>query len=262
MRHLYTHLGEAQLALLLIGLSVGVSLGSLWLSYRFLPRLRFEENSADFGQIYGSAIGTIFSLIFALVIVADWQNYDRLSAGVSTEVNVLNNLHENLESFPAGLRIQGQAKLAAYVNRVVTVEWPLMADGQRDPGSEGLLAELTALLGWRKAVSLNELPAQAEMLRLLAEARNLRQDRIQGGAPYLDLPMWMSLGVGSVILLGFSALLNMPSRRQHYIMQGALGASIGVVLYLLLIYDTPFIGPGAITPAAMKALPEQIWVAP
>ena len=259
MRHLYLHLGETQLAVLVILTAVAASLALLQLSCRFLPRLRFEPRSSDVAQIYGTAIGTIFSLIFALVIVSDWQNFDRLSSGVDTEVNVLDNLHQNLESWPAGLRLPAQASLAAYVDRTVEVEWPLMAEGRRDPGSERLLAEVTALLRRHQAASLGELPAQQENLRLLAQARSLRQDRIKGGVSYLDLPMWLSLSLGSGILLGFASLLNVPSRGRHLLMQGALGASIGVVFYLLLIYDHPFQGPGAITPEALRSLTRQVW---
>lgn len=259
MRHLYTHLGEVQLALVVIALSVAVSLGCLRLASRFLQRQRFERAGTDFSQIYGTSIGTIFSLIFALVIVSDWQNFDRLSAGVDAEVNVLDNLHQNLEGWPADLRGPAQAMLKAYVERTAEVEWPLMAEGRRDPGSERMLEALTALLRRHEAATLGELPAQQELLRLLAQARSLRQDRIKGGVSYLDLPMWLSLAVGSLILLGFASMLDVPSRRQHLLMQGALGASIGVVFYLLLIYDNPFLGPGAISPAALRELPLRVW---
>jgi hypothetical protein len=262
MNTLYAHLGEGQLAILIIALSVSASLAALLAFQRLLPRLRFGPDSSEMGQLYGGAIGAIFSLIFALVIVADWQNYDRMSAIVDSEINVLDNLHQRFEGLPDALRTQAQAGLADYVNRVVEVEWPKMADAGRDPGTGRLLADLTTLLLRHQPAGLGDQAARQEMLQLLAQARGLRQDRVKGCMPYLDRPMWISLTVGSVILLGFACLLRMSSLRQHAIMQGNLGASIGVVFYLLLIYDQPFLGPGAISPAAMKDLPAHTWVRP
>ena len=262
MNTLYSHLGEGQLALAIIFLAVIASVAALLFFRRLLPRLRFGPDSSDMGAMYGGAIGTIFSLIFALVIVADWQNYDKMSASVDAEVNVLDNLHQRFESLPPALRGQAQTGLAAYVNRVVEVEWPQMEEKGRDPGAGRMLADLTSLLLQHQPPSLGDQAARQDMLHLLAQARSLRQDRVKGCVAYLDRPMWISLTTGSVILLGFACLMQMSSLRQHIIMQATLGASIGVVFYLLLIYDQPFLGPGAISPTAMKELPTHVWVKP
>jgi hypothetical protein len=203
MFQLYTHLTEASLALLVIAVSVALSAVSLWLFDRIMPRLRLQEGSDQLGQIYGGAIGTIFALIFALVTIAVWQNYDNLEAGVGQEANILNNLHRNLEELPAARREPALAKLTAYVDRVVTVEWPLMASGRPDPGAAGLLAELDAMLRRHPAARLDEFPAQQERLQLLDQNWNLHRNRIQADTSCLDPAMWLTLWIGSGFLLFF-----------------------------------------------------------
>lgn len=98
------------------------------------------------------------------------------------------------------------------------------------------------------------------MLRLLESSRALRHDRIKSGTPYLDDTMWLSLLLGSGILLVFSGLLTQPSRLQHHLMHGCLGASIGLMFYLMSIYNWPFYGPGSVPPDALRALPDRYWV--
>ena len=260
MLHLYSRFTEGPFILTLVLLSTLVFTAALWLYQRFLPRFRFAEDSNEEGAIYAAGIGTIFALIFAFVIIAVWQNFAQVSATVSQEANILHNIYRNLDGYPPELRDPARTQLRAYVDRVVTVEWPLLATGDQDPVAHEQITALSNTITQYKPATIGELPLQQEMLQLLLNNRNLRHDRIRGGAPYLDIAMWWSLLLGIVLLMLFSCMLNVPSRRQHYLMHGVLGASIGVVLFLLLVYNYPFMGPGAIGPEPLKVLPEQFWV--
>jgi hypothetical protein len=260
VNHFYAECSEAGLALLTILLFTLGALAILWLWERLAPAIRFERGSSDFGQIYGGAIGTIFALIYAFVIIAVWQNYDRVSAAVGQETNVLHNIYRNLDGYPAALGEPAKADLRVYLEEVIHVEWPLLAEGRPDPAAHLRITEFNRRLTCYRPEAQAGLPLHGQMLELMNQYRSLRQDRIKGAEAYLDPSMWISLALGSVILLLFSTLLNMASRRQHYLMHGALGASMGLVFFLLFVYNCPFLGPGAISPAPMRALAEDFRV--
>ena len=263
MKYFYYNLNHVSLALLCLGLVVMVYLASLWATYRFLPGLRFQPDSTTSGALYLAIIGLIFSLIFAMDISAVWHNYDRVSAAVDQEADNLNNLYRNLDAYPAAFRGPVRAQLELYVERLVTVQFPLLAQGrsEEDPLARQMITGIyRRIVGFRSADPGGS-SIQRQMLELVAENRSLRLARVHGAQPYLDPPMWIGLALGTILVMVFSCLFNMPDQRQHRLMHACLGASIGVVLLLLLGYNTPFHGPGAISADPIRMLHEKMWPA-
>jgi len=256
-------LNEWTLAILIIGGFVLLSCVCLWATGRFIPGLRFGKGSTDFGLIYGTAIGTIFALIFTFDIISAWQNHEHVAAQVSQEAANLNNIYQDLDAYPPEIRDPLQSEMRSYVEKVVGTEWALQAKGddEQDPGTRGTMLDIYGhLTRYRPGTGAAE-PLHEAMLDLVSENRTLRLERIKGGEAYLDGMMWLSLGLGAVILIGFSCLLNMASRTGHYTMHASLAFSIGLVCYMLLVYDYPYLGPGAVKPGPLRELTEKVWVA-
>ena len=256
---IYNHLNEGTLAALVMIFSVLLFTGTLWLYQRYFPAIKMAEGSGDMAQIYSGAIGTIFALIFAFVIIAVWQNFDRVSATVSQEANVLHNIYRSLDTYPPAFRDPVQAELKVYVNRVVAVEWDKMSASGQDPLARDLFNQLNEQITAYRPATQGEGPLQQLMLQLVTQSRSLRHDRLKGAEPYLDKAMWVSLDLGCSILLFFSCILSMNNSRQHYLLNGVLGASMGLVFFLLLVYNFPMQGPGSITPEPLQVLPQQFW---
>ena len=85
-------------ALLLVGLFVALAVLVALAVRRFCPWAQFDRGTADLGQIFGTAIGTLFALVFAMVTVAVWDNYDRTALVVTAEANCLANLYHDLDA--------------------------------------------------------------------------------------------------------------------------------------------------------------------
>ena len=103
MTSLAGHLPALPLALLLVGLFAALALGTVLGVRRFCPWLQFAQATAGLGQIFGTAIGTLFALVFAMVTMAVWENYDRAVLGVAAEANCLGNLYHQLDAYPAAV---------------------------------------------------------------------------------------------------------------------------------------------------------------
>ena len=249
-------------ALLLVGLFVALALVVVLAVRRFCPWAQFERGNADLGQIFGTVIGTLFALVFAMVTVAVWDNYDRTALEVVAEANCLANVYHALDAYPPALAGPAQRQLRAYLQQVIEVEWPAQRRGGQDPVAHQLIAGLDRTLAGYRPPAPGELALHQQTLALLAQYRNLRQDRIRAGSAYLDAPMWISLAIGTGILLLFASLWRMPSLRQHLLLAGALGASLGTIFFLMLAYNHPFAGPGAIAPAPFRQLLELRWESP
>jgi len=201
----------------------------------------------------------MFALVFAMVTVAVWQNYDRVSSAVGEEANCIHNIYRYLETYPPDLRDGTRVLLQAYLKAVIETEWPLMKRGQEDPEAHRLITEVNARLSAYRPATLGELPLHQEVLAQVSRYRGLRHDRVRSGVAYLDTTMWISLALGSGILLAFCSVWHMPNLKQHIMMVSALGASLGIIFFLMMAYNHPFAGPAAIDAGPFKNLLAQHW---
>jgi hypothetical protein len=258
LEHLYK-LGLYPLAGLLVGVFLLLTVGGVFLSYRLMPRSAIREETADFGQLVGGPIGNVFALVFALVTIAIWQNYDRVESQVSEEAAAIHNIYRNLDPYPAALRDPARALLKTYVHRVITDEWQHLAsveEGDEDEEAHRLITDFNATLVAYRPRNLGEVPLHQVLLSEIDRARGLRHGRLEAGRAYMDAGMWICLDLGSVILLAYCCFWRLSDRREHLLLASALGASLGLVFFLMLIYNHPFAGPAAISPAPFRALLE------
>jgi len=259
MMHIFNRMSALPMALLFLGGFALFASIAVLVVQKWLPWLHLDHAFTEYGQIFGGAIGTMFALVYALVTIAVWQNYDRVNAGVAEEAKSLHNIYSYLEAYPLAVRDPVRRQLRAYLQEVIQVEWPSLAEGRQDPVAGRLIGAIEWRLATYKPASLGELALHQEVLAQLSLCRGQRYDRIQAGSAYLDLSMWVSLWIGSVILLVFCSAWRMPSRRQHLFLTGALGGSLGIIFFLMLAYNHPFVGPGAIGPGPLQHLMENHW---
>jgi ABC-type branched-subunit amino acid transport system permease subunit len=66
--------------------------------------------------------------------------------------------------------------------------------------------------------------------------------------------VWWNLVVGAVLLVSFSCLFGAPRLRMHAVMVGMLGASIGLVLMVIVLLDNPFLGTSHVSVEPFQAL--------
>jgi len=93
-----------------------------------------------------------------------------------------------------------------------------------------------------------------EGLRLLSTYRDLRRDRIESAKSFIEKPLWGALVLSAYLLLIYSAFFKTRNIRIHSIMMALVGASLGVMFFLLTIYDNPFRGPSAIEPIPFQKI--------
>lgn len=258
MSELFARVSFPVLALAAVVLFVLVSLSLLFAIQKLLKRLHFD-NHTDFGEIFSDAIGVIFSLILAFVTISVWENYNNTSDVVSREASTLHSMYRNLDSYPPGIRDAGQQDLRDYVREVIDVEWPMLANDQRDPLTYPLLRKVNALIVDYKPTTLGELPVQQEMLRLLSTYRELRRDRVEGAKGLLDSAMWTVLLTSCFITIVYSCMFKMQDIRIHAFMLSSLAASLGLIFALLLSYSSPYSGPSAISPEPFVHLLDYYW---
>ena len=105
---------------------------------------------------------------------------------------------------------------------------------------------LKVYVNLRPSTKVLEFVAQ-QFLTTFSDLIKVRNKRLLQATESMSWVMWAAvIGVG-VVVVGMSCGLYMDRRGPHLVMAGIMSALIGVLLFVLLLLDHPFIGPLAIT---------------
>jgi hypothetical protein len=225
------------------------SLIGLELVQRLVPAVSRQRRNDVAGFIY-AALGVIYAVLLALVVISAWEEYQAASETVEQEANSVAEIFwlGNRLPEPEGIHIQELAR--SYAEEVVNKEWPLMEEGRQPP----LEQEAGTPAGWNliddirvtlhgfephtKAEEQLHTEGQDQVGRL-ADARRTRLIASEEGVPAV---LWAVLIFGGIATVGFTYLFGLESTWAHRLMVLTLAAVIGLVLFTVGALEHPFSG--------------------
>jgi len=247
-----------------IGLVCLVALGGLMLVQRLVPVDSRQQHNDVAGFIY-AALGVIYAVLLALVVIAVWEEYQGASETVEQEANALAEIfwlaHRLPE--PEGSHIQELAR--SYAEEVTHKEWPLMEQGeaplmtqtQGTPAGWTLIDEIRANLQEVQPHTPADEQLYAEGLdqvQRLADARRMRLVAAEEGVPGV---LWAVLIFGGIAAVGFTYLFGLENTWAHRLMVVTLAAVIGLVLFTIGAMEHPFSGGARIGTEAFDLILER-----
>ena len=246
--------------LLLLGVFVlSICYSIYWVFQKLIPQYRFGKDSEFAGYIY-NAMGIIYSLVFAFVTVLVWQNYNGVSDAITKEASTLNNMYRLFSAFPPEIEKKGRDGIKVYTKTVIEDEWPMLSKDQFSIKAYQELLKIDDLIIHIQPQNVGQSNAHLQMLRLAAEATELRRSRVYNARFALAPPAWLGLMSSSLVFLFFSCLFKMKSAKTHLILTLFLGSTIVGVLYFLVLFIHPFLGPMALDPSPLKNLLKLAWI--
>jgi hypothetical protein len=237
-----------------MSLAAGFSVGTLLLMHRFISHpLRSQHN--DVAGFVLAIVGVIYAVLLAFIAIAVWESYAAADNLVQTEANLVDDLYRGTISLPPGVATTLRADLFSYTETVMKQEWPEMTTSMPARIS-GWLALDHFHLGLVEMHPQDgpTLAAQSSMLQNLNKLYDVRRGRFHAAESSLPPILWWNLLAGAVILIVFSSLFGAPRIAMHAVMVGLLGASIGLVLMLVVLLDNPFVGRSQVSVEPFKSL--------
>ena len=106
-----------------------VAVVGLTVVQRLVPATTRKEHNDVAGFIY-AALGVIYAVLLALVVIAVWEEYGRARVTVESEANALAEIFWLAHQLPEPERHHLQELARSYAEEVVEEEWPLMEQGR------------------------------------------------------------------------------------------------------------------------------------
>jgi hypothetical protein len=249
---------------LVIGAVCLTALAGLELVQRLVPATSRQPHNDVAGFIY-AALGVIYAVLLALVVIAVWEEFDAANVTVEQEANALAEIfwlgHRLPE--PEGTHLQELAR--SYAEEVVHKEWPLMEQGEaplmtqveQAPTGWTLIDEIRASLQEFQPRTQADEQLYAEGLdqvQRLGDARRMRLVAAEEGIPAV---LWSVLIFGGVAAVGFTYLFGLENTWAHRLMVFTLAAVIGLVLFTIGALEHPFSGGARIGTEAFDLILER-----
>jgi Protein of unknown function (DUF4239) len=108
-----------------------LALAGFELVQRLVPAASRRQHNDVAGFIY-AALGVIYVVLLALVVIAVWEQYGAARETVEQEANAAADIFWLANQLPEHRGTHLQELVRSYAQEVVHTEWPLMEQGQRE----------------------------------------------------------------------------------------------------------------------------------
>ena len=237
-----------------VGISVAVSVFGLVLFHLAVPHSIRRAHNEVVGFIL-AVIGVIYAVLLAFIAVAVWEDFGKADALVQTEANLVGNLYRDTVGLPDPLATGLRHTLFIYAETVVQDEWPALAAGRvEDAAGWQLLDKFHLSLAQLKPSDPGVQVIETEIIHTLNALYDARRGRFHAAGEGLPPILWWNLIAGAALTILFSYLFGAPNLTMHMVMVAMLGASIALVLSLIILLDNPFRGQNHVSAAPFERL--------
>ena len=234
-----------------------VSGGALLWFRRIVPQSDEVTHNDVAGPIIGT-IGTILAVILSFLLVTVWQEYDGAAATVAQEASGIADLYHIGGYFPKPVAQRLHSTLIAYVNAVVTDEWPAMRDGRTSTVARKTSLYALSIVARYEPQTAQQQALQQSALGAATTFIDARRDRLFDNQQGIPIFFWVGNIILAAITIGFCFIFRVRRQSVHLVMTLALTTVVTTIFVLIALFDYPFRGDTQLPPTIFVHLQQSL----
>ncbi|WP_286928699.1 MULTISPECIES: bestrophin-like domain [Aeromicrobium] len=214
---------------------------------------RFSDGDRASG-VFG-AVATGFSVLLGFLIFLGFSSYDASRQGAETEAVLVLQQAQTAQFMAPAVASDLSGELVCYARSVATTEWDTLDEGRLGERVNPWGAELFLTMVDVTPGTETQQSAYDRWMDQTAAREDARLARVHGAEGIVPLPLWIALGVLSLVLLGFMLLFADPAEGvgTQVALIGSVTVVMGALVLLLIFFDHPHgSGVGRLQPTAME----------
>src|SRR5215212_3484435 len=236
------------------------AVAGLELVQRLVPHEKRQEHNDVAGFLY-AVIGVVYAVLWALLVIAVWEQYQKANETVQSEANAVAEIAWLAHRLPEPEHHELQEDARSYAQEVVDTEWPRMEQGlegvQSFPEGWDLIDDTRATLQEVEPSTAAEQDLYAQGLDQIERLNDARRMRFVAAEEGLPGVLWAVLVFGGVVTVGFTYLFGLANTWAHRLMVMSLTAVIVLVLFTIGVMEHPFSGGARLEPQAFEQILER-----
>ena len=245
---------------LTIAMCVVFSGGGMLLTRRPARRIFGADGMNDVVSYFLSATGVFYGITLGLIAVGAWQNFTTVSDKVSQEAAAFATVCQDVSVLPdSPAKTKLNEALKEYTRYTIDVAWPIQRTGQIPKGGTGRIMDIHRMILALKINTETDKIVVAELnsrLNTVIEWRRLRLEAVTSGIP--GLLYWVVL-IGGFINVSITWCFVTKRAAAHVLLCGAIGALIGLLVFMVAAMDNPFRGEYCVGPDAFEIVFERFF---
>lgn len=224
---------------LIIGGSLAVSLGGMWLVRTKVPRETLLENHEVAGYML-SIVGTLYAILLGLIVVNVQTKFEVANQMAVTEANCLSDLAHLANLYSESTRKQIHQHLFEYATSARDQDWSKVSTGQ---AKEATIPSYRALWKTINKLELNgskQESAFSNILTTMAQLSDARRFRMVASHNGLSPILWAVLIIGEVLIVWFTYFFFVENIKAQTIMTTFVVVFLSLNLLLVFLYDNPY----------------------
>lgn len=234
--------------LLIVGATLAVGWAGLLALRSWVSHLHREENHNEVVSYFLAAVVLFYGVMVGLIAVGVWEQFSATDEKVALEASALAALFHDVSEYPEPDRSRLQTDLREYTLNVIHKSWPLQRQRIIPTETNEILWRFQShLTSFQPATGAQSI-LDAEALRTynsLVELRRMRLHNVQSGLP---AAVWIVVVLGAVITLSVSWFFETITFAVHFWMVTLTAGLLGLIIWLLVMMDHPFLGEVSIKP--------------
>jgi len=220
-----------------------------WIRSRLL-RIEVTRSVTDGAGDALKAVAGFMVFLVGFSLVQVQVQFRATEEMVLKESNVMRALDRTLFYYGTEDAVEARKLLGVYARSVVSDEWPLLADSLRSQKTEDAFRAFAAKVRQLEATTPRQQAAENELFRYLDEVIDMREARIAASEFGLNpLYWWVIQGLFTILLvLSFFT----PASIDRTLANCGMVCAIGMMLTLVLVYESPFSGDISVAPTALR----------
>jgi hypothetical protein len=240
------------LAVLIIGGCAAYGVLGVYFGRRIIKKHVAEGHNDVLVPIFLTA-GVIYAVLLGFIVVAVWESYGAAHDNISEEAAMLVPLYRQTTVMAPEKGVVMQRLIREYAENVVHDEWPTLqrsgAASEKARKSIGdIFREYSTLT---PATKVREFIA-AQFLSTLSQIILDRNKRVLQANEQLSWVIWLGVIGGGAIIIGMTFFLYMDRPQPQMVMAGVMSGMIGMLLFMMVVLNKPFVGPLALEPAPFE----------
>lgn len=242
------------LFILIISLG-GIIAGMSTYLFRKYIRLRILRAHNEVTGFLFLAIASFYAFLLSFVVFMVWGQLNETQGNVSKEGSSAMGLYRDIKYYPDTFESkQLMIVYLDFVYNVIDEEFPNMGrlkPSRKTTESFNRVFYKIEHLNPKDQFHIQLVAEMFSHLNQLATYRGLRSTSNENEIPY---PLWFPIIAGAILTIVCSILLDIEHRRMHVALNSLLGIFIGMLLFIIILFDHPYSGSLSIKPESYKQI--------
>lgn len=213
-----------------------------------------QRVSKQFSEVTTAVVtvtGALLALSVTFLANSVWNSEDKARETVYAEARSIRVMETYMEAMTGPSR-DGLARLIGDYAKAVKAEWPGMGEGGASGAEQALGSIYSAVLRGFGEGDANRV-LQQRLLTALDTLSVARQQRLSMAQDVVSAGQWTLVSGLTVMLLLIVAISHAYYHVARRISLCVLSVALSIVLYVIVLHHSPFLGPYAQTPELILA---------